>query len=100
MIYDNEETCILIDADISGDRKVIKKEDNYILKYRPKDLIVEIQRMWNVKTEVIPVIIGATGTISKSLIKYLSNIPGKHKMKELRETVILRTAHMIRKVLM
>ena len=26
---------------------------------------IEIQRMWNVKTKVIPVIIEATGTISK-----------------------------------
>jgi hypothetical protein len=34
--------------------------------------------MWNVKTNVIPVIIGATGTISKSFIKYMSNIPGQH----------------------
>jgi len=31
-----------------------------------KGLTIEIQRMWNVKTMVIPVIIGATGTISKS----------------------------------
>ena len=29
--------------------------------------------MWNVKTKVIPVIIGATGTISKSFRKYMSN---------------------------
>ena len=33
--------------------------------------------MWNVKTKVIPVIMGAIGTISKSLRKYVSNIPGK-----------------------
>jgi hypothetical protein len=33
--------------------------------------------MWNVKTRMIPVIIGATGTISKSFRKYLSTIPGK-----------------------
>ena len=37
--------------------------------------------MWNVKTKVIPVIIGATGTISKSFRKYVSNIPGKHEVK-------------------
>jgi hypothetical protein len=32
--------------------------------------------MWNVKTRVIPVIIGATGTISKSFRKHASTIPG------------------------
>ena len=41
--------------------------------------------MWNVKTKVIPVIIGATGAISKSFRKYMSNIPGKHEVKELYE---------------
>jgi len=35
--------------------------------------------MWNVKTKVIPVIIGATGTISKSFRKYVSNKPEKHE---------------------
>jgi hypothetical protein len=55
--------------------------------------------MWNVKTKVIPVIIGATGTISKSFIKYLGNIPGNHIGKELQKTAILGTAHILRKVL-
>jgi len=44
---------------------VIKKEAEKMLKY--KDLAIEIQRMWKVETRAIPVIIGATGTISKSL---------------------------------
>ena len=57
-------TIIII---ISGDRNVIKKEADKILKY--KDLTIEIQRMWNVKARMIPVIIGATGTISKSFRK-------------------------------
>jgi hypothetical protein len=69
---------------------------------------------WNVKAKMIPVIIGATGTISKmipviigatgtisnTLRQYLSNIPGKHEIKELQKTAILRTAHILRKVLM
>jgi len=55
---------MLIDVAISGDRNMIKKEDEKTLKY--KDLTIEIQRMWNVNTKVIPVIAGATGTISKS----------------------------------
>jgi hypothetical protein len=88
---------IIIDT-ISGDRNVIKKEPEKILKY--KDLTIEIQRMWNVKTDVIPVIIGATGTISKSFRKYLSNVPGIHEVKELQKTATLGTAHTLRKVLM
>ena len=89
---------MLIDVAISGDRNVIKKEAEKILKY--KDLTIEIQRMWKVKTKAIPVIIGATGTISKPLRKYVSNIPGKHEVKELQKTAILGTAHIRREVLM
>jgi len=49
---------------------------------------------------VIAVIIGATGTISKSFRKYVSNIPGKHEIKEVQKTAILGNAHILRKVLM
>jgi hypothetical protein len=80
------------------ERNVIKKEAEKILKY--KDLTIEIQRRWNVKTKVIPVIIGATGTISKPFRKYVSNIPGKHEVKEVQKTAIMGTAHILRKVLL
>jgi len=75
---------MLIDFAISGDRNVIKEEAEKILKY--KDLTIEIQRMWNAKTKARPVIIGATGTISKTFRKYVSNIPGHHEAKELQKT--------------
>jgi hypothetical protein len=77
---------------------VIQKKAENILKY--KDLTVEIQRMWNVKTGVIPVIIGAAGTISKSFRKYVSTVPGNREVRELQKTAILGTAHILRKVLM
>ena len=73
-------TCMLIDVAISGDRNVIKKEAEKILKY--EDLRIEVQCMWNVKTRVIPVIIGATGTISKSLRKHASDIPGHQNYRK------------------
>jgi hypothetical protein len=50
---------------------VIKKKVQMILKY--KDLIIEMQCVWNVKTRVIPVITGANETILKSFRKHLSN---------------------------
>jgi len=77
---------MLIDVAISGDINVIKKEVDEILKY--KDLTIEIQLMWNVKIKVIPVIIEASGTISKSFRTHVSNIPGKHEVKELQKTAI------------
>ena len=87
---------MLIDVAISGDRNVIKKEADKVLKY--KDLTIETQCMWNVKTKVIPVIIGATGTLSKSFRKYVSNVPGKYEVKELQKTAILGTARILWKV--
>ena len=77
---------------------MIKKEADKILKY--KYLTTEIQRMWNVKTKIITVIIGETGTVSQSFRNYVSNIPVKHEVKELQKTAILGTAHILRKVLM
>jgi len=88
---------MLIVVAISGDRNVIKKEAEKILKC--KDLAIEMRRMWNVEAKVIPIIIGVTGTILKSFRKYVSNIPGNHEVKELQKTAILGTAHILRKVL-
>jgi hypothetical protein len=36
--------------------------------------------MWNMKCFIIPVIIGATGIVTKGLNKYLETIPGKHSI--------------------
>ena len=47
--------------------------------------------MWNVKANVIPVIIEKTGTVSKSLRQYLSNVPGKHDIMELQK----RNSHIV-----
>ena len=55
--------------------------------------------MWKVKTRVISVIIGTTGTISELFRKYISNIPRNHEVKELQNTAILGTAHILQKVL-
>jgi hypothetical protein len=59
-----EKTCTLIDVAIPADRNVVQKEADNKLKYT--SLCIEIQRMWNLKCTIIPVIIGATGIVREA----------------------------------
>jgi hypothetical protein len=91
-----DKICLLIDAAIPSDRNVIQESENK-LKY--KNLSIEIQRMWNMTCFFIPVIIGATGIVTRGLKQYLETIPGKHSIDSLQKTAVLGTSHIIRKVL-
>jgi hypothetical protein len=82
---------------IPADRNVVHKEAENKLKY--KSLCIEIQQMWNLKYMIIPIIIGATGIITRSLRKNLEAVPGKHSINSLKKTAILGTSHIIQKVL-
>ena len=82
---------------IPADRNVVQKEAEKKLKY--KSLGTEIQRMWNLKCTIIPVTTAATGIVTRSLRKYLEDIPGKRSIDSLQKTAILGTSHIIRKVL-
>jgi hypothetical protein len=86
---------LIIEAKRS-DRTVVQKEAEKKLKY--KNQSIEIQRMCNMKSFVIPVIIGVMGIARKSL-KNLETIPGQHSTDSLQKTAILETSHIIRKVL-
>jgi hypothetical protein len=77
--------------------KCDEEETENILKYR--QLTIEIQRTWNVKTKVIPVIIGNIETTSKSFRKFLSNTPEKARYQGNKKTTIFGTTQVLRKVL-
>jgi hypothetical protein len=47
----------------------------------------------------MPVIIGATGIVTKVLKKDYEATPGKHSIDSLQKTAVLGTSHIIRKVL-
>jgi len=55
--------------------------------------------MWNLKCTIIPVIIGATGIVTRSLRKNLEAVPAKHSIDSLQKIAILRTSHIIEKIL-
>jgi hypothetical protein len=89
---EKEKTCTLIDVAIPADRNVVRKETKKKLKYN--SLCIKIQRMWNLKCTIIPLIIGATGIVKRNLRKNLEDIPGKHSI----DSLLLGTSQ-IRKVL-
>jgi hypothetical protein len=60
---------------------------------------IEIKRIWNLICTIIPVIIGATGIVTRSLRKHLETVPGKHSIDSVQKTAVLGTSHTIRKVL-
>jgi hypothetical protein len=60
-----DKICLLTDAAIPSDRKVIQEYSEKKLKY--ESLSIEIPRKWNMKCFVTPVIIGATGTVTKGI---------------------------------
>ena len=82
---------------IPADRNVVQKEAEKKSKY--KSLCIEIQRMWNLKCTIVPVINGATGMVPRSLRKNLETVPGKHSIDSLKKTTILGTSRIICKVL-
>jgi len=61
------------------------------LKY--KDLQIKIQRMWNIRTKVLPITTGVTGLISNVTSNVIKETPGKYNLLQMQKTVVLSTAH-------
>lgn len=93
-----KKTCLLIDVAIPDDANILTKEAEKINKYR--DLEIEVKRMWNTKTKIVPVIIGALGTLKKGFNNNLEKLPGKPRPNEVQKITLLGTAHILRKFLL
>ena len=92
-----EDRCIIIDMSVPSEQNTSVKTTEKLSKY--KDLEIEITRMWGMRTEVIPVVIGALGLIKKGMDKFIERIPGSVNLYEVQKIALLGTAHIIRKVL-
>jgi len=70
-----------------------------IKKSKYKDLELEIQRMWQMKTEVIPVVVGALATIKKGMVENIKRVSERANVTETQKISMLGSAQMLRKVL-
>jgi len=49
----------------------------------------QLERLQNVKFTIVPVVIGALGSFTSSLLLYLKQLPGKHPINPLTKGCIL-----------
>ena len=93
----NEKTCLMLDVSIPSDKNTSLKIYEKISKY--KDLEIELEKTWKLKTKTIPIIIGALGVINISTEKYLKQLPIPININELQKITLLGTATILRKAL-
>ena len=95
-----EKTCFIIDVACPFDTRVEKKGKEKFEYYN--DLKYEIMKVWSsevTKVYIIPIIVGALGTVTKNISKFLEKIEFKPGLEPLQKACLLGSARIMRKVL-
>ena len=72
--------------------KECAKNDKYL------DFTRELKKLWNMKVTIVPIVIGAFGTITKGLLKGLEDLKVGGWVENMQTAVLLRTARILRRV--
>ena len=97
LIKKEENNCIIVDFAIPYDTRIEQKEKEKVEKYQ--DLKRELQKLWNMKVKVVPIVIGALGTPPKDIKSRVEELGIETRIEEMQKTVILQSARILRKVL-
>ena len=92
-----ERSCRIINFAVPGDSRIEEKEKDKIEKYQ--ELGRELQKIWNVKVKIIPLVVGSLGAIPKQFGNRLKQIGIAVGTAQVQKTVLLGTARILRKVL-
>ena len=68
-------------------------------KDKDLDLSRELKKLWNMQVKIIPIVIGAFGTVTEGLLKGLEDLEVGGRVETIQTTALLRTARILRKVL-
>lgn len=98
IVVRGEGEWLLIEVSVPDDGNILAREAEKLTKYKPLEL--EIRKNWSVRTRVIPVVIGALGTMKNGFENHLEYIPGKVRASQLQKIALLGTARILRKFLM
>ena len=91
------QVCKIVDFAVPADHRINLKESEKKDKYL--DLARELKKLWNMKVTIVPIVIGALGTITKGLLKGLEDLEVGGRVETIQTTALLRTARILRRVL-
>ena len=92
-----DKKVLIIDISCPNDINVVAKEAEKVMKYQP--LCAELRKMWGMDCEVVPVIVGGLGAVSKNFRDHLAKLPGCPKGFMCQKIAMLGSERILRDVL-
>ena len=89
--------CKIVDFAVSADHRIKLKECEKKDKYL--DLARELKKLWNMKVSIVPIVIGAFGTVTEGLLKTLEEFEVSRRVETIQMTALLKMARILRRVL-
>ena len=87
----------IIDIAILNDQNIKITELEKVYKYQP--LREELERTWKTNAVVVPVVVGALGSVTPKHFQWLAQIPGKEDERGLQKCALLGTGKILRRFL-
>ena len=97
VVEKKERSCKTIDFAVTGDNRIEEKEKDNIEKYQ--DLGRELQKIWNVKMKIMPLVVGSLCAIPKQFGNRLKQISITAGTAQVQKTVLLGMTTILRKLL-
>ena len=97
IINKKKRICKIVDFAVPAHNRINLKECGKKDKYL--DIARELKRLWNMKVMIVPIVIGAFGTITKGLLKGLEDLEVGRRVETIQTTALVGTARILRQVL-
>ena len=92
---EKKRTCKIVDFAVPADQRIKLKECEKKDKYL--DLARKLKKLWNMQVTIIPIVIGAFGTVTKELLKGLEDLEVGGRVETIQTTALLRMARILRR---
>ena len=89
--------CKIVDFAFLADHRI--KLEECVKKGKYIDLARELKKLWNMKVTIVPIVIGAFGTITKGLLRGLEDFEVGGRVETIQTTALLKTARVLRRIL-